>query len=176
MKCGTTSLWRYLQQHPQIRLPPGLKNLEFFNEAANWERGTPWYENFFPQTLPDGTVAGEVSTEYTKHPVMPGVPERMARVVPEARLIYLVRHPIKRIISQYLHMIDIGTEQLDIDATLSGPNAHRYIDISRYAWQLDQFLPYYPTERILLVRSEDLRRQAVETLKKVLTVTTRAHR
>lgn len=92
MKCGTSSLHYYLSLHPQISMSEP-KELSFF--AENWPRGRDWYEAHFPEDLP---IRGESSPNYMKHPAFPGVPERMVSLVPDAKLVYLVRDPIARIV------------------------------------------------------------------------------
>src|SRR5207244_9201435 len=96
-RCGTTSLHRYLDLHPDIAMSK-TKELNFFVEERNWQRGVAWYEREFSDSAP---VRGEASPHYTAFPRYRGVAGRMARVVPEARLVYLVRDPIDRAISAY---------------------------------------------------------------------------
>jgi len=167
MKCGTTSLWHYLRMHPQIFLPQGLKNLYFFIEQDNWGKGIDWYESFFDPDEEGLKAVGEVSTEYTKYPCFSGVASRMVSVIPDAKLVYLVRHPIKRIISQYIHMVNAGKEHREINKALEKTSDNPYIDYSRYGLQLEQYLEFYPRERIFLMNSEHLRSQPVESLRKL---------
>src|SRR4051812_36085465 len=88
-RAGTTSLYHYLRSHPEIWMSPE-KELYFFVEDHNWKRGIEWYERHFPAGTP---VRGEASTFYTHFPIRPGVPERIAALLPSAKLIYLVRDP-----------------------------------------------------------------------------------
>ncbi len=162
MKCGTTALWRYLRAHPGIHLPQGCKNLNFFVAEDHWRDGLAWYEGFFADGA--GKRRGEVSTEYSKHPHFAGVAARMAGVVPEARLVYLVRHPVERLVSQYLHLVNDGSERRTLDEALTVLEDNPYVDYSRYAYQIEQYLPYYPPERILILAAEDLRNDPVTTL------------
>jgi len=167
MKCGTTSLWHYLRMHPQILMPQGIKNLYFYIEQDNWGKGIEWYESFFDAGDRDIKAAGEMSTEYTKFPAYPGVASRMASVIPEANLVYLVRHPVKRIISQYIHMVNTGKERRSINKALEDTRDNPYINYSRYALQLEQFLEFYPKERIFLMKSERLRSHPAESLRRL---------
>src|SRR5438105_12315470 len=75
------------------------KELDFFVPEKNRGRSLAWYESQFAEA----PVRGENSPSYTIHPFRPGVPERIRAVVPDVRLIYLVRDPIERIVSHYLH-------------------------------------------------------------------------
>jgi hypothetical protein len=79
-----------------------LKEPDFFVTELNWGRGVRWYEQQFVGA--DGAVAvGEASTSYSKYPLYRDVPSRIADTIPDVRLIYLIRQPIERIRSQYLH-------------------------------------------------------------------------
>ena len=164
MKAGTTSLFHYLEAHPQISMP-AVKETDFFVEELNWSRGVDWYRRQFRGAGGDVRAIGEASPAYTKYPMYGGVPDRMASVIPDARLIYLVRDPIERIRSHYEHCVLVGTETAPIEeAVLRDP---RYLDCSRYALQVSRFLHHFPSEQLLIVRSEDLRERRVETLREI---------
>src|SRR3954454_7151346 len=96
MKSGTTTMARALSLHPRVFMS-NPKELHYFVAGRNWGRGLEWYEEQFAAA--NGAVAvGEASVTYTQTPVSPGVAERMARLVPDARIIYLVRHPVERML------------------------------------------------------------------------------
>jgi hypothetical protein len=164
-KAGTTSLYHYLSVHPQVFMAHP-KELKFFVEEMNWSRGLPWYERQFDRAG-SAIAIGEASTHYTAYPYFRGVPERIAEVMPEVRLIYLVRHPVDRMISFYLMRIRAGKErQRSMEkALLTNP---RYVDGSRYAMQIEQYLTYFPPERLLVIKSEDLRDARLPTMDRVL--------
>jgi hypothetical protein len=171
-KCGTTSLHRYLDAHPEIAMSEP-KELDFFVEHenraphlvdGNWHRGVDWYGSHFPDDVP---VRGEASPNYTAYPNVPRVPERAAQVVPDARLIYLVRDPIDRIVSQYLHRVGASRERRPLDEVLADEDAAaRYVDRSRYAMQVDRWLDHFPGERLLVLAQEDLRADAPSVLRR----------
>jgi hypothetical protein len=163
MKAGTTSLYHYLRSHRQIFMPR-VKELDFFAEAGNWNRGLDWYRRQFADA--DGALArGEASTLYTKYPHHQGVPERIAAVLPEARLIYVVRNPIERMRSHYQHRVKIGAEADPPEVALfSHPT---YLDCSRYGMQLERYLDHFPREQILVVTSEALRSDRQATVQQV---------
>ncbi|HEX6393022.1 MAG TPA: sulfotransferase domain-containing protein [Acidimicrobiales bacterium] len=153
MKAGTDSLWEYLRAHPQVFMSVP-KEIDFFVKELNWPRGIEWYESHFARTGA-AQVIGEASTSYSKWPVHQGVPERIASVVPDVRIVYLVRHPIDRIHSQYLHQRLLGLERRSLSgAVLSDPS---YLNFSRYGLQLRQYLDYFDRSQILVLKSEDLR-------------------
>jgi Sulfotransferase domain len=164
MKSGTTSLYYYLQAHPEVFMP-SIKELDFFTAEMNWKRGWRWYERQFAPAGPQAKAVGEASTTYTKHPEFQGVAKRIATHLPHARLIYIVRHPVERIRSQYQHHVAIGIEKDPLEkAVLRDPS---YVDYSRYAMQIEQYLEHFPREQLLIVTSEDLRRDRVGTLGEV---------
>src|SRR5437016_1007207 len=99
-KAGTTSLDSYLRTHPQVAMS-SVKETNFFVEERAWGKGRRWYEGLF-DAAGTATAVGEASPTYSMFPLFAGVPERMARLLPEARLIYLVRDPIERIRSAYI--------------------------------------------------------------------------
>jgi hypothetical protein len=163
-KAGTTALHSYLVAHPQIFLPAN-KEPDFFIESRSWRHGLGWYEELF---APAGSAIarGEASTSYTMFPFFPGVPERLLSIVPEPRLIYLMRHPIERMRSSYQHGLASGMETRRIDDALL--HESRYLIPSSYALQLDQWLPHVPADNVLLLTAEDLRHDRAATLRRVL--------
>ena len=164
MKAGTTSLYHYLSQHPQILMSRD-KEPDFFAQEINWRKGWSWYERQFSQEKPGITAIGEASTTYTKYPVHPGVAGRIAEHLPDVRLIYVIRDPIERIRSHYLHRVSIGMEDQPIDiAVLQEP---MYLNYSRYAMQIAQYLEYFERNRLLVVTSEALREQRQVTVARV---------
>ena len=145
-KCGTTSLHNYLASHPDICMS-SVKETAFFVAERNWSKGLAWYRSHFRG---QARVCGESSPAYTMHPRFSGVPERIHQVIPDVKLIYLVRDPIERIRSDYAHRVSLGTEREPLDKALFGPDARPwYIDNSRYDYQIRQYLQVFSRERIL---------------------------
>jgi len=159
MKAGTTSLWHYLRSHPEI-FTPEQKELVYFIAEKNWGRGVDWYRNQFAGA--GDAVAGEASPEYSLAHAWPGVPERIASLVPEVKLIYLLRDPMKRLRSHYLTRIQAGTETRPPERALRENIG--YVRASQYAWQLDHYLAVFPREQILLLTTEALYSRPEETL------------
>ena len=151
-KGGTTSLHFYLGQHPEIAVS-WPKELNFFIEEHNWHRGRAWYGSHFNRKA---RVRGEASPNYTAYPCFTGAAERMHEVVPQAKLIYVLRDPIERLISNYVHVVSEGREQRPAAQVLLQAEPNGYMSRSRYASQLEQYLRYYPMERILILSSEEL--------------------
>ncbi len=164
MKAGTTSLWHYLRSHPQVFMPD-VKEVMFFDPRHNWHRGVAWYEAQFHAATDSQLALGEASTSYTKFPVVPDVPARIASILPDARLLYVLRHPIERMQSHYLYALSRGKELRPIaQAFAEDPT---YLDVSRYGFQLERYAPYFAAEQFLFVDSRDLADKRVDTLRTI---------
>ncbi len=153
MKAGTTSLFQYLRAHPQVFMP-WRKEIHFFSHHANWEQGVPWYENQFAGASLDQQV-GEASPSYSKKHLFPDASDRLAKVLPAARIIYLVRDPIARLQSMYLDMLYYGGERRSISKAIRSDDD--YILTSRYGYQIEPYVERFGPDRILLATSEQLR-------------------
>ncbi len=158
-KCGTSALHYYLGQHPEISMS-SPKELNFFIKKRNWERGLDWYESHFRA---DRKVLGEASPNYTNYPRFKGVAHRMHTVLPDARLIYLVRDPIDRIVSAYLHNRNKGRIDGPLEEIVTARGS-TYLRRSRYHRQVRRFTRFYPKSQLLIVEREDLLDDRRETL------------
>lgn len=163
-KAGTTSLHRYLAEHPEIGMSQP-KELDFFS-GFTWARGVDWYRSLFP---PDAPVRGESSPSYTTYPFATDIPARMRATVPDARLIYLVRDPVDRMLSAHRHRRLRGFEHdaVDVAFTAPGIEGSGYVVQSRYHLQLTQYLEHFAPERILVVDQHDLLSRRHQTLQRV---------
>jgi len=160
-KSGTTSLWAYLQGHPEVYLSE-TKEPNFFTSDADAAR-RDWYEQLFEGST--AKAVGEASTTYTMYPLATGVPARMAAMVPGARLVYVMRHPVERMRSAYRHRLARGSDHRPIERALAEDST--YLDVSRYAMQLEQYLAHFPRSQLLLITAEDLRDHRAATLARV---------
>ena len=163
MKSGTTSLHHYLNLHPEICMSR-QKELNFFNRDKNWNKGVEWYKSNF---VGQGKIYGESSPNYTDYPRSKNVPQRMFSIIPSAKLIYVVRNPIERIISHYIHLVAIGKEHQCIDRALSDLDSNLYVTRSKYYFQLSQFLEFYSPSNILVISSEELSNYPQKVMAKV---------
>ncbi|BCS33190.1 deacetylase sulfotransferase [Luteitalea sp. TBR-22] len=192
-KGGTSSLYQYLAMHPDV-LPAFKKEVHYFG----WEyaRGPRWYRAHFPlawardahaRRLGTPAVTGEATPYYLFHPHVPG---RMHALVPEARVLVLLRDPVSRALSSYRHQVRQGRETRPLlqamteeHATLAGEvarleadplykgEAHRhfsYVSRGFYADQLERWFAVYPREQILVLRSEDFFRETASVYARVV--------
>lgn len=160
-KGGTTTLHRMLGGHPDVFLP-ACKEVHFFDQ--NYSAGEPWYRNHFANSQPH-QVCGEITPFYLYHPE---VPSRIHDLLPQARMVVLLRDPVERTISQVFHARKRGFEPLDPAAALAAEpgrlqsgdpislQKHSYLSRSRYLEQLDRYEALFPQEQLLILRSEDL--------------------
>src|SRR5581483_7937596 len=177
---GTTSLYAYLSQHPQIA-PAVTKEVHFFDN--NFEKGIGWYRTQFPFLIEKSIaknigkqnfITGEASPYYLFHP---HVPERVAKVVPGAKLIVLLRNPVDRAYSHYYHEVELGHEKLSFEEALAQEEARTHEECARivadqhyrsynhqhytylsrgiYANQVQRWLNLFPREQLLVIKSED---------------------
>ncbi len=142
------------------------KELNFFiddRREGNWHRGADWYGRHFD---PEFQVRGESSPNYTVDPVLPGVATRAARLVPDAKLIFMVRDPVERVRSGYVHHYANRRERRPLREAVLDP-ASSYVMRSRYHHQLSSWLEHFPMERVLVVSQDDLRLTRRPSLQRV---------
>lgn len=145
------------------------KELNFFIKERNWDRGVEWYRSNFAEPPPSDRIKifGESSPNYTNYPVWRDVPQRMFSVVPHAKLIYIVRNPVERMISQYSHHCAEGEENRPIEQAFYPPQESFYPVRSRYFFQLSQYLEHFPSDQILVLTLEDLASSPRSTMKQI---------
>ena len=163
MKSATTTLHEQLARQPGVFMS-SPKEPNFFSDDGNYARGLDWYSSHFVGAR-RGEIRGESSTHYTKLPTFPRTVERMVRDVPRAKLIYVMRHPIDRLISQYVHELTAGGMRASVeDAVDLHPEL---IEYSRYAMQLEPFLAAYGFARVLPVFFSRLVSQSQDELERI---------
>ena len=184
MKAGTTALWAYLREHPEITGPPWKETSHFDRYGATGERA---YRAHFPTGVPAGTLVGEASPGYVFHPV---VPQRVHALIPGVRLVVLLRDPVARAFSHYQHAVGLGRETLSFeDAIAAEPQRlagvhermtsdpayfshewwdHSYFSRGLYAEQLERWLDVFPREQLLVLTNDDLAKDTDATYNRVL--------
>jgi cell fate (sporulation/competence/biofilm development) regulator YlbF (YheA/YmcA/DUF963 family) len=186
-KCGTSSLYHLLTQHPLVE-PAATKELHFF--SLFFDRGIEWYRQCFPTPRWKGgqrTITGEATPYITRQ----HTPERVAGVIPQARLIALLRNPVERAYSDYQHEVregldtrtfeeaigadkkaqplGKGDEASETEAPSSGlDDKSRYLYRGHYVDQLLRWSEFFSKEQLLMLKSEDFFERPQETLKAVL--------
>lgn len=177
-RCGTTSLFHALAAHPQVMRPPFRKGINYFD--LNYYRGGRWYRGHFPVTAAarrktagyGEPVAFEASGYYLYHPF---ALDRLARDLPAARLVVMLRDPVDRAFSAYKHEYARGFEQEsfenaleledtrlvgEVDRMRDDPRyesfAHRhhsYRHRGHYAEQLERVFGLFPRAQVHVIDS-----------------------
>ena len=146
MKCGTSTL------AAQLGLQPGIfmtdpKEPNFFSDDAVFARGQGWYEALFADAA-DGDIKGEASTHYAKLPTHPHTLARMSEMLESPKLIYLIRDPVARAVSHYIHEWSM-------------------IDYSCYAMQIAPYVKQFGKANLLILSLEKMKQAPQATLEQV---------
>lgn len=168
IKAGTTSIYRYLNTHPEIVMS-SRKEVNYFLGTNFNDKNLSWYASHFPKD-PAGKKCGEASPNYTNHPKYKAVPARIKDVVPNAKLIYLLRDPIDRIISKYKHNYardDIKNRHERSMEEVLLSNSEEYIAASKYWTQLSHYLDHFSLDDITIIQSEHLWSNTEEVLQQI---------
>lgn len=166
MKAATTSLYEDLKRHPGIFLPLDKEPEDLASDEVLTPRGLQGYARLFRDARP-GQLVGEASTAYSKRPDVEGVAERARALMGERlKIIYMVRDPIERMVSHYRHDWLEGAVVGAIGETLL--REPRYVNYSRYHYQLEPWILAFGWDQILVVRFEDYTRDRVTALSRIL--------
>lgn len=162
-KCGTTSLFNYLAQHPQIA-PSSRKETNFFVRDEDWERGLDWYQSLWQWNPEVHRTALEASPNYTFSQSMSAqASRRIASVNGQFQFIFIMRDPIEKIDSARHQGYYQGW--LKSSAVNDVPPA--LIESAQYAKQLDEYAQHFGKENILLLQLGVLKRQPQACLQQV---------
>lgn len=177
-RSGTTSLFNYLAQHPDVR-PPFSKEIHYFD--IHYSRGVRWYRGRFPYRHQlRGALTLDASPYYLFHPL---VPPRAAALLPDIKLIALLRNPVDRALSHYQHEVRDRRESLSFAEAIAqetdrlageeerlvadpGYQSHNhrrysYTRRGRYVEQLRRWTQHFPRSQLLVLQSEHLFRDPV---------------
>lgn len=163
MKSATSTLQQQLVQQPGVFMCDP-KEPNFFSDDEHYRKGLAWYAELFSGASA-GDLLGEASTHYTKLPTYPHSVARMREHLPNVRLVYVMRHPVDRLVSHYIHEWSLGNIDCGIDEAVG-----RYpemIAYGQYAMQLDPFFEAYGREAMLPVFFDRLIREPQAELERV---------
>jgi hypothetical protein len=161
-RSGTTFLYQLLAQHPDVEQAV-RKELNYFDK--HFDKGIGWYRSQFPPRLKyeQRFITGEATPTYLFHPV---APERMAGVVPQARLIALLRNPVDRAYSHYHMMLRNTHLTLTFDEAIEAKDYRgRLLERGIYVDHLLRWSKYFNKEQVLVLKSEDFFERTLENLK-----------
>lgn len=150
-KCGTSTLRTWLGRHPDVFVHPHETN--FFADDVVFARGMEWYESLFADAG-GAKAVGEGSNPYANRDEFPKTVARVAEALPGVRLLYIVRHPLRRLESAYVQKLQHG-------APMPGDFPRAVLDgrlrIIDYGYELEAWRAAFPEERIRVVFTEDLK-------------------
>lgn len=168
-KSGTTTLYQYLCRHPQVYMSTP-KEPDFFSIESHYARGMDWYSSLFSLAQPH-QVCGEASTTYSRWQQHPQAAERIAQTLPNVKLIYIMRHPVDRAYSFYIHRFKGAHHKPELavadtfEETIQQQS--EFIDSSYYLEQIQRYLQYFPQESFLFLLMDDLIQNPAATLDKI---------
>lgn len=167
MKCGTSTLAAQLGAQAGIFMTTP-KEPNFFSDDAIYARGAEWYEELFAHAA-SGDLKGEASTHYTKLPDYPRVIARLTTAIGAGRkaprLIYMIRDPLKRAMSHYIH--EWTQSQIDCDVTTALKAHPELVSYGCYGQQLEPWIAAFGRENLLVLSLEHMQRAPQETLDRV---------
>ena len=153
MKCGTTTLAAQLGAQPGLFMTEP-KEPNFFSDDDIFARGADWYETLFEGAAP-GDIKGEASTHYTKRPDLPETLSRMQAAGLAPKLVYMIRDPMARLVSHYIHDWSQAVLSVPLDQAL---DSHpQLVDYGLYGWQISPYIKAFGPESILLTSLERLK-------------------
>lgn len=169
-KSGTTWLWNMLDQHPETDLPK-VKEIHYFGSSELYSKGADWYYKNFEDTDPQ-LITGEASTTYFFDRVpfwyndtnnleydsaLPPLPELVAKELPKSKIIILLRDPVRRAVSAYLHWMKQGelSPSVGLKRTVSNHPRLRIVEYGDYVRHLVAWYDAFPKNQILVLNFED---------------------
>lgn len=162
MKSGTTSLFHYLEEHPEVCMSK-IKEPNFFLGQEEYKKGLHWYSKLFEKN--HSVAFGEASTNYSKRHRWEGVPSRIFKDLPNVKLIYVVRDPVERVISHYIHNVAHGRERKSFKKAASPDSI--YLKTSMYYYQIEEYLKFFELTDFLFVDSLNLSSNTEDTMKEI---------
>ena len=153
MKCGTSTLAAQLGAQAGVFMTDP-KEPNYFSDDAVFAQGADWYSALF-DGAEAGDLKGEASTHYTKRPELPKTLERMTAAIPEVKLVYMIRNPMARLVSHYIHEWSQGVLSVSLEEALESHTP--LVDYGRYGWQVAPFIEAYGKDAVLLTSLERLK-------------------
>lgn len=149
-RAGTTWLHTLLSAHPDVYLPTRRKEVRFFDR--HYDQGREWYEDFFcgPDEAARYAAIGEISPQYLYDEATPA---RIAGLVPEAKLIVMLRHPVDRAYSQFGFVVQRRDFRGSFEEFVA--TRDRALEMGFYSRYLDRYLQHFDRDRILPVIFEE---------------------
>lgn len=163
MKSGTTTICSYLAEHPDIFICDPKEPMHFAAEVP-WQKGNSEYLRLYEgagnvRYLVDG------STNYTKRPIYDGVAKRIHDFNPDSKIVYFMRDPVERFVSEYRHVAASGREMDSPRAAIAKRST--YLVNSHYAYQIRPYLDLFGETQVFIETFETLRDRPLETCRRI---------
>ncbi len=156
-KSGTSTLYQHLARHPEICMS-SISEPSFFSDDDAFARGIDWYRSLFASWRP-GQICGEKSTGYARWPEEPEAPQRIASALPEVKLLYIMRHPVDRAYSHYVHRVAKELhrgERISIAFSEHVRDDTICINSGFYMRQIERYLDHFDRSSVHLMLFDDL--------------------
>lgn len=153
MKCGTSTLQAQLAAQDGVFMTTP-KEPNFFSNDEIYAQGPDWYAALFAAAQP-GDLKGEASTHYTKLPTYPDTLSRMKQQLPDLRLIYMIRNPLHRAVSHYIH--EWSEARMEPDPLAAFQTHPELISYGRYGQQIAPYVDAYGIDNIHLTSLEQVK-------------------
>lgn len=155
MKSGTTSIWHMLKTHPEIN-PCNVKEPAFFSNHADWKNKLDQYHALWDWDRKGIKI--EASTGYTIAGAMKkGIVQRLHNYNQNLKLIYVIRHPLDRAISNYIHVFRLGKTKMTIDQALTASiDDNRILKNSSYHSIITSYLQLFNPDQLLILNFEKI--------------------
>ena len=145
MKAGTSALYAHFQRSSAFATTE-IKETDFFKTPETASKGMEWYRRLYKG---EGEITVEASPNYTKRHLFPDVASRIHKALPECKLIYIVRDPVERIRSHYLHNRFQGRETKAFSEAIRADS--NYLNTTKYYYQLSEYLEQFGKENLLVI-------------------------
>ena len=182
-KCGTTSMYSYIETHPDF-VPPLRKEIHYY--SIHYRLTKVFYRAHFPLVFEEGSITGEASPSYYWHPHAPG---RVKKDLPDVRLVMCLRNPVDRAYSDYWMQVRQGWEVLSFEDAIQQESGrvdshyervnreplywadnlsrHAYVLRGRYQLHLRRWLDTFPRDRILFITIDQMKADPQGTFDRV---------
>ncbi|MEC8965469.1 MAG: sulfotransferase [Pseudomonadota bacterium] len=165
-RSATTSLYKYLSHHPEVFFPT-IKEINYFSNERFWQRGEAWYTNQFNSAVGKKAI-GEASTSYTSAVGNNDiVPKRIKSALGSIKLIYIVRDPIDRALSHYMHYYHRSERVMPISELLNNKVYEDTLWQGKYAHQIDMYLRHFTANSLLVITVDELKSNPQKTMDRI---------
>jgi len=170
-KCGTTSLYSYMTQHPKVlggndrkKTPMENKEQHFFDR--NYNKGLDWYKKQFPNKKPRQLIGEATPGYFWKR----GCLAKIAKDCPDTKFIVIFRDPVKRIISEYFRRQERAEERRSFEKAIQNSKEYdQYLGAGIYIEHLNRWLTQFPKNQIYIVILEELIKNPDDEINKIFT-------